>query len=60
VATPGAPGALGGEGIGAEELLQRHITGDWGELCQDDPSENDLAAKEGFRILSARMLGPTN
>jgi hypothetical protein len=29
VSPPGALRALGGEGIGADELLERHVTGDW-------------------------------
>jgi hypothetical protein len=59
VATPGALDALGGEGIGAEELLKRHVSGDWGELCADDRRENELSLKEGFRILSAYTLART-
>lgn len=56
VATPGALSALGDEGIDSEALLNRHVTGDWGELSEDDRSENELSLKEGFRILSAYKL----
>ncbi len=35
------------------EFLQRHQTGDWGDVCEDDRQENELSVKEGFRILSA-------
>jgi hypothetical protein len=59
VATPGALSALGGEGIGSEALLKRHVTGDWGELSDDDRRENELSVKEGFRILSAYKLPRT-
>ena len=56
VATPGALLALGVEGIGPDALLQRHVTCDWGELCEEDGRENEVSMKEGFRILSAYVL----
>jgi hypothetical protein len=59
VFTPGALSALGGEGIGAEGLLERHVTGDWGDLSEDDKRENELSVTEGFRILSAYTLTRT-
>ena len=34
-------------------FLQRHQTGDWGDVCKADRKENDLSLKEGFRILSS-------
>ncbi|MEY3546399.1 MAG: hypothetical protein RLZZ313_760 [Verrucomicrobiota bacterium] len=36
-----------------QEALRRHATGDWGDLSPEDRQENDLSAREGFRILSA-------
>lgn len=33
--------------------LNRHATGDWGELDDFDKRENDTAVKEGYRLLSA-------
>lgn len=59
VATPGALSALGGEGISSDALLNRHVTGDWGDLSEDDKRENELSIKEGFRILSAYKLPRT-
>ncbi len=35
------------------EAIQRHATGDWGELDQEDQQENALSFREGFRIFSA-------
>ena len=35
------------------EFLEKHQSGDWGEICEDDRQENELSVKEGFRILSA-------
>ena len=33
--------------------LQRHVAGDWGEVCAEDKQSNDHALVEGTRILSA-------
>jgi hypothetical protein len=33
--------------------LDRHIAGDWGDLCEADKAENELSLKEGFRLLSS-------
>jgi hypothetical protein len=33
--------------------LLRHIDGDWGDLCEEDKRENELALKKGFRLFSA-------
>jgi len=40
-------------GINAGELIRRHASGDWGDLCEEDCAENDLALREGFRLFSA-------
>ena len=53
VATQGALEALKEAGQIPFEFLVRHQTGDWGELSDHDFQENELALKEGFRILSA-------
>ncbi|MGE5474533.1 MAG: hypothetical protein ACM3UU_09965 [Ignavibacteriales bacterium] len=51
VATQGALKELSREDISG--ALRRHLSGDWGDLCKADQKENELALKEGFRILSA-------
>lgn len=33
--------------------IQRHLTGDWGDLSAEDRQANDQAVVEGTRILSA-------
>jgi hypothetical protein len=33
--------------------LQRHSTGDWGELDAEDRQENDRALQSGLRLLSS-------
>ena len=51
--TPGAEEALNISGETATQFLRRHISGDWGELSEDDVRENELSLKEGFRLLSS-------
>ena len=41
--------------IGFEEsfkALARHVAGDWGELCEADRTANEVALKDGSRLLS--------
>ena len=35
-----------------EELIARHMEGDWGDLEDEDKLSNDYAVDEGMRILS--------
>ena len=56
VGTPGALDALKEAEHEPVELLVRHVTGDWGDLDDEDKKENDLSVMEGFRILSAYEL----
>ncbi len=53
VATPGALHALQDAGQTAGEFLARHVTGNWGDLDDEDKSLNDAALINGSRILSA-------
>ena len=53
VATPGALEALQDAGQTPHEFLVRHLSGDWGDLDQEDRSLNDAAVIDGSRILSA-------
>ena len=43
VATPGALEFLEQHGVEPATLLDRHIIGDWGDLCAEDKELNDLA-----------------
>jgi hypothetical protein len=36
-----------------QPALQRHVTGDWGELCPEDIEANEQALLNGARLLSA-------
>jgi hypothetical protein len=56
VGTPGAVDALEEAEQNPFELLVRHVTGDWGDLEDEDKKENELSVKQGFRILSAYNL----
>ena len=40
-------------------LLHRHVTGDFGEVDDDDFQENMLSIREGFRIMSAYTIHDT-
>lgn len=50
VATPNALKHIPNPEIMA--ALQRHLTGDWGDVDEHDREENELSLKEGFRLLS--------
>ena len=41
------------------EFLSRHLRGDWGDLCQEDKTENELSLKHGFRLLSSYQVTET-
>ena len=54
VATPGAIELL----RNADEdllpaLLERHRSGDWGDVPEEDAQENEFSVRYGFRILSS-------
>lgn len=53
VSTPGALQALHDAGQEAGEFLARHVTGDWGDLDNEDRQANDAALIDGSRLLSA-------
>jgi hypothetical protein len=37
--------------------LNKHISGDWGDVCAEDKATNDQALKDGDRVLSAYKVG---
>ena len=53
VATPGSLEALQEAGQTPLEFLERHRRGDWGDVCGEDWTLNNLAREQGDRILSA-------
>jgi hypothetical protein len=56
VSTPGALEAMAHAGQDGSQLLARHHSGDWGEVCDSDKLANDQAVETGERILSAYTL----
>jgi len=50
--TPGAEEALMVAGQTGIEFLRRHVSGDFGELTDEDIRENELSLRDGFRVLS--------
>ena len=62
VATPGALDVLGEHNVSPSELVERHASGNWGEVPAADARENQYSVKHGFRkhgfrILSSYPLG---
>ena len=53
VATPGALAALEKTGQNAMDFLSRHVTGDWGEIPEEDKKENQFSLEKGFRLMSS-------
>lgn len=59
VATPGALRLLDETIKSPLEFLSRHLRGDWGDLCQEDRTENELSLKQGFRLMSSYPITDT-
>ena len=59
VATPGAVLTMNLAGVFyPAELLDRHASGDWGDVPPEDARENELSVREGYhRIISAYPVG---
>jgi hypothetical protein len=53
VATPGALKLFSEIGEAPFDYLARHATGDWGDLCAFDRRQNEIALREGYRVLSS-------
>jgi hypothetical protein len=59
VATPGALALLEQTGFSAAFLLNRHLHGDFGDICEEDAGLNEMALKDGSRIMSVyRLVSP--
>jgi hypothetical protein len=48
--------ALRQNNVTALSLLRRHLSGDWGTVCDEDAYINDMAVQDGGRILSSYLL----
>ena len=56
VGTQGALRALTEARQHPVELLARHVTGDWGDLPEEDREENRLSVEKGYRVFSSYRL----
>ncbi len=54
VATANAIAKFSQEQIG--ECIIRHASGDWGDLCESDAKQNDIALESGGRIFSSYVI----
>lgn len=57
VATPGALKLLSEMGKDPFGYITRHAAGDWGNLCAFDLRQNEIALREGLRVLSSYPVG---
>jgi len=53
VATPGALHALEETQESPAKFIDRHVSGDWGELDPADRAENERSLADGDRLMSA-------
>ena len=53
VATPGALKLLSDIEEDPFGYIARHAAGDWGNLCAFDRRQNEIALREGYRVLSS-------
>jgi hypothetical protein len=53
LATPGALEAIATSGQTPGFFIQKHHSGDWGDVCASDKQANEHALKDGSRLLSA-------
>jgi hypothetical protein len=56
VATPGALKLLSEMGEDPFGYIARHAAGDWGDLCAFDRRQNEIALRDGFRVLSSYQV----
>jgi hypothetical protein len=56
VSTPGALEAMTRTGTSPAALLDRHVTGDWGDCSADDKRANDCDLKHEGRLFSVYHL----
>ena len=57
LATPGALKLLMEAESQPFDYLARHATGDWGDLCAFDRRQNEVALRDGYRVLSCYPVG---
>ena len=55
-ATPGALEAFEEADESSLTFLMRHVSGDWGDVCEEDRKENEFALGEHLRLFSVYHL----
>jgi hypothetical protein len=60
IATPGVLSLLARHGKAPSEYLDKHLSGDWGDLDAHDRRENERALRTGARLFSAYSVSPLN
>lgn len=58
-ATPRALALLTKTGFSANQLIERHVSGDWGDCCGQDATMNENALSNGERLFSVYRLVDT-
>jgi hypothetical protein len=56
--TPGALNVMQQYHVSPFQLIARHVSGDWGEVCPEDAQSNEEALQDGLRIFSVYVLPP--
>jgi hypothetical protein len=54
--TPDIAELVASGAVNPAQLLSRHVTGDWGDLDEDDKQVNEEALEGGLRIFSSYKL----
>jgi hypothetical protein len=57
IATPGTLNLLSEMGEDPFSYIARHAAGDWGEICAFDRRQNEIALRDGYRVLSSYAVG---
>lgn len=58
--TRGALDMLDALALAPLPFVLRHVSGDWGDLCEEDKESNAEALKYGSRVLSAYDIPPNH
>ncbi len=56
--TPGALDVIQRYQVSPFQLICRHVSGDWGDVCEVDAQTNEEALQQGSRIFSVYVLPP--
>lgn len=59
LATPGALELLQSYQLSPLSFIQRHVVGDWGDICAEDQQVNADALQYGYRLMSVYEITPT-